>query len=90
MQVAELTVMLHEARRRVPEMDARLRDIETELAANTKVTTEVREVLDTFKGGMRMLGWMGIAAKWIAGIAAAIGAVIAIWETLRSGGPPRH
>ena len=88
-QIAELTVMASEVEKRALRYDNRLSEIGTELAANTVITTEVRALLETFKGGMKFLGWMGVAAKWVAGVAAAIGAVIAIWESVRYGKLPK-
>ena len=40
-----------------------------ELASNTALTTEIRELLAAVRGGMKVLGWLGNGVKWIGGIA---------------------
>jgi hypothetical protein len=50
--------------------------IDGAIAENTTLTREVRDVLDAFKGGMKVLGWLGTGMGWLGKIAAA---VVAIW-----------
>jgi hypothetical protein len=66
--------------------DKRLDAIETSLEENTQITTEVRELLTAFKGGMRVLGWLGTFAKWAGGIAGACVALYSAWYALTHGG----
>lgn len=49
--------------------------MEKKLDANTASTAEILALVSTFKGGMQFLGWLGVAAKWIGTISAAIAAV---------------
>jgi hypothetical protein len=64
--------------------DRRHSEFKEQLATNTALTVVVKEktdemydILDTFKGGMKVLAVFGTIAKWVAGIAAAISAVVA-------------
>lgn len=59
--------------------DARMGRIETSIESNTAATLEVRDLLGTFKAGMRFLGWLGNGFKWLGALAAAIAA---IWSVL--------
>ena len=63
---------------------ARMNRMEEAIRANTASTQEVqndtKELLEVFKavkGGFRVLGWIGAAAKWLGGIAAAGTAIYA-------------
>ena len=80
--------------------DARLRSIEarldagarrmnamqTELTANTAVTTEMRDILDAVRSGLQVLGALGKLAVWIGKLAAAGAAVSALWYAITHGG----
>ncbi len=58
---------------------ANMREFRTELAANTETTNEVRALLETGKSGLKVLGWIGVGAKWAGGIA---GAIVALWSLI--------
>lgn len=74
---------------RLLEGSARMDRMQAELSANTAITVQVRDLLQTLRGGLRLLGWLGVAAKWIGGIAAAVTAVWAlIHAAIHSGRPP--
>jgi len=60
--------------------DERMGAIETELRANTEITSQVRDLLEVARGGLRALGWLGVGAKWVAGLA---GAAVAIWHAIQ-------
>lgn len=95
---AQLRVLLTNARMTIAQLsefavmhkatDKRLDKIEIDLADNTKVTREVRELLDTFKGGMKVLGWLGTGMKWAGSIAAAVFSIYAAWHAFRTGNFP--
>lgn len=55
-------------------------EMAVKLDENTAATKEVLQLVSTFKGGMQFLGWLGIGAKWIASIAAAIAAMYAAFH----------
>lgn len=57
-------------------------ELAEQLAFNTQITAKVVqntadivEVWQSVKGGMRVLGWLGLAAKWLTIIAACVTAV---------------
>ena len=59
---------------------------EQALAENTAITQEIRDLLAAFKGGFKVLGWLGTGAKW-AGIFAGAGlALYRAWYAIRHGG----
>jgi hypothetical protein len=59
------------------------------LAENTKITKEIKETFDAVKGGFKVLGWIGVAVKWVGSIAGGVAAVFALYYTLINGGPPK-
>lgn len=89
-QIAELTVAQQEMARQLKAGSARVETIEAKLDTNTEVTTEVRDFLAAFKGGFKVLGWLGVGAKWVGGMAGAAAAVYTAWYMLTHGGqmPP--
>lgn len=54
--------------------------IEGKLDENTVLTQEVVEILRAGKGGLKVLGWIGTALKWGAGVAGAIYTIYCIWK----------
>lgn len=72
----------------------RMDDMQAELAANTAVTNEVRELLGAVRSGLKVLGWIGTAVVWTAKLVAALAvagsAVYAFWHTLKTGQPPHQ
>lgn len=64
----------------------RMNAMQTELTANTAVTAEVRDILDTVRSGLRVLGGLGTLAVWIGKLAAAGAAVSALWYAITHGG----
>jgi hypothetical protein len=72
------------------EIHDRLAQLETEVKANTELTTglkadvsELLDILSAGKSGLRVLGVLGAVLKWTAGI---VTAVAAIWAALHQGG----
>ena len=47
------------------------------LASNTEITTQVRDILTSFRV-------MALFAKWIAAVAAAVAGVVAAWHSFKS------
>lgn len=69
---------------------ARMDAMQRELAANTEVTTEIRDLLASFKGGFRVAGWLGVVAKWLGGLAAAATALwVLIYQATHGGQLPK-
>ena len=69
--------------------DTRMANIEVELASNTEVTREVRDLMTAARVGFRVLGGLGTAAKWVGILATASAAVYTAVQTLlHSGQPP--
>ena len=58
------------------EMQEKIERMERELRENTRITRELRDIMVTVKSGARMLGWVGAAIKWLAGVVAA---AVALW-----------
>lgn len=63
--------------------------ISDKLDSNTVATLEgnrdAREILEIFqavRGGLKVLGWLGTAFKWLAGIAAAAGGLWTLWNQI--------
>lgn len=67
-----------------------------ELAENTKATkrieantAELLDVFESWKGAMKVLNWIGKAAKPLGYIATFVGAIVGIWAALKSGVTPK-
>jgi hypothetical protein len=62
-----------------------------ELKANSETTNEVRELLALGRNGLKVLGWLGSAAKWLSTIATAALAVYGAFYAITHGGqmPPK-
>jgi hypothetical protein len=88
-QVADLTVVNRANDKRMRDAERKLEEVARGLAENTIITVEVRDLLAAFKGGFRVLGWLGTGFKWLAGLAAAGLSLWAAWETFRTGHPPK-
>jgi predicted nucleic acid-binding protein len=69
--------------------DVRMTNIESELKKNTELTSDVKALLDAARVGLKVLGWIGMAAVWAAKIATAIGAVYGAWQLIKHGNPPK-
>jgi len=61
---------------KIEKQDQELAEIRKELAENTSITRELRDILVTVKSGAHMFGWIGSAIKWISGVVAA---GVALW-----------
>ena len=71
---------------RFSELEARMKALEVELRENTTTTREVRELMEVARSGFKVLGWLGIAAKWITAIAGAAAALWALWHGVKPPG----
>lgn len=87
MQMMELIKSQERIADRLDDRDKQIAAIREELGKNTVVTTEVRDYLEAFKGGFKVLGWMGTGLKWISGTALAIAGIYGAWKTITGGAP---
>lgn len=69
--------------------DDRMNNMETLIKENTTITQgnqdtlkEIKEILDLGKSFFKILHYLGIAFKWVAGLIAAVGALAAAWHNL--------
>ena len=58
----------------------RMDEIQTNLAANTKLTSEMLEIFAACKGGLKVLGWLGKLIVWVGGIAGGIAGIILLLQ----------
>lgn len=86
-QVAEITVAQHRAVRDLATRDEEIRAIRDTVQKNAETAREVLDLFSTLKGGFRVIGWLGTAAKGLAGLAAAAAALWAAYTQFRHGGP---
>lgn len=72
----------HDWRAQVDETLARL---SAEMQANTAITSEVREILSTLRGGMRVLAWLGNFVRWTVPFVGLAAALVGLWHQLKGG-----
>lgn len=70
--------------------------METEVAANTAITAETKqrvdevyEILVAIQGALKVLRWIGVAAKWITVLTGMASAIALLWYQLTHGGAPK-
>ena len=69
---------------------ARMKRIEDELKANSATTAEIRDVLAAARMGFKVLGGLGVAAKWLGVLAAAaVSIYTAIYAATHGGATPK-
>lgn len=66
-------------------IENRMDALEEKLDKNTELTQNVVTIFGTLESGIKVLGWLGAAAKWVVTI---VGAGAAIWA-LATGRDPR-
>jgi chromosome segregation ATPase len=75
--VRQQVVEIHE---QLAEGGRRMQSLDKELSENTRTTSEMRDMFDTAKKGLRILGGIGAALKWLSAIAGAVAAVYTLWK----------
>jgi len=65
----------------------RMDALESEMKQNTKITQEIREILDPAITFFKFLGYVGKFAKWVAVIGSAIAV---IWAVAHGQVPPKE
>jgi hypothetical protein len=71
---------------RLNAIEAQQRAMAVNLAANTEITKEVKELLELGRTAFRLADYVGRFVRWTCGIAAAVGAAYAAWQAARGGG----
>jgi hypothetical protein len=74
---------------RFGKIEARLSAVETDIQLNTALTKEIRDVMVAGRVGLKVLGGVGTAIKWLGMLAAAIVAIYSASYLLLHGGPPK-
>ena len=87
-QMAELVIGMQSVQTSMKSSGVKLTSIEGELQTNSETTGEVRDILRTVKGGLKMLSWMGTAVRMIGYLAAAGAAIYSAWHMATHGGKP--
>ena len=70
--------------------------IEAEVAENTRITAETKQRVDemydilvAIQGALKVLRWIGIAAKWVTVLTGMASAMALLWYQLTHGGSPK-
>lgn len=87
-QIAEILVAQREAGQQRQQVNQRVAAMEQSLAHNTDMTSELLGVVVAVKGGLKVLAWLGMAAKWCSYIAAGAVAVYTLAQIAMHGAPP--
>jgi len=66
------------------EMQAKIERLEAKLDENTSLTRELKDILQTLRGGWRFMGWIGRAVKWCVGLATG---AYGLWTLFTHNGP---
>jgi len=66
--------------------EKRMESMERKIDTNTTIISEVRELMEVGRLGLRVLGWMGVLVKWLGTIAAAAMAIYAAIAAITHGG----
>lgn len=67
---------------------ARMDNLEKMTCAQTEILNDIKEIMQFSRSGLKVLGWVGVAARWIAAIAGATAAVYALLH-VTGGLPPK-
>ena len=62
------------------ELKAQVAEMRVELAKNSEITGEIREVMVAARTGFKVLGWLGQALKWGGALAAGIAGFFTLWH----------
>lgn len=90
---ASVDAALEQGRKQMQATDERLAALENEMVANTEATKQVQAntsemvgIMQDWKGAMKVLGYVGAAAKPLAYIVGFCTALYGFWAALKSGG----
>lgn len=72
------------------ELQARMLAVERSLSRNNQITAGIStdtaallEIFQSVKGGFKVMGWLGVVAKWVAAMVAAIVGTYALIQSAR-------
>ena len=80
-RIDQLTALVQELVKKVDGLQEEITQQRTELAENTEITKQLRDVSTFVRVGTKVLKWLGV-------IAIAIGSLVAGWKMATSGQPP--
>lgn len=86
-QMAEIAVELREIRMALGCGESRMGSIETDLRDARETLAEVRDILQVTRAGLKVLGGIGTAVRWIGYLAAAATALWVFASHVKNGGP---
>ena len=71
-------------------LQERIASVERSLLHNTHITniissdtSELLEIFRSVRGGFKVMGWLGVVAKWVAAMAAAVAGIYALIQSMR-------
>lgn len=79
--LSEINARLDAGDRRMGAIEASLKENTRLTVTNTEITMEIRELMELGKAGFRLLGWAGVAVKWLGVIA---GGAVAVWTAYQA------
>ncbi len=68
------------------EGEKRMNALQEEITGLKESVGTLLEILEAAKGGFKFLGWLGVGAKWVGGVAGALTAIWLFVQTVKSGG----
>ena len=71
--------------KRMAEIEKQLNAMREELHDNSEITQEIREILIAARWGLRALGGLGQAVKWVGVVAGGVAAVYGAYQALKQG-----
>ena len=76
---------------RMTALERQVADMRGELARNSEITQDIRDILSAGRLGLRVLGGLGSAVKWAGMLAGGVMAVWGAWQAVMHGGswPPK-
>ena len=87
-QIAELTLRWQELSARIGHTGEKVGGIEKTLSDNNDLLVQMLDIVKAVRGGIKVLGWLGVLAKWVTAVAAAAGVVYAAYQLVVHGSVP--
>jgi len=77
-----LAEKLREGEARMDKLDHSVEELKSDMAQVKSDLSTILDVLVTMKAGIKILGYFGVAVKWLGYVAAAFTAIYVFWEKL--------